>query len=85
MDAETSSTLKETKQKLHSLILSALDDEYSTQNESKFETWSKREEDRITNLTKDLEKIRMVPHVTKSFGGEQHGDDGLSFPPPKRA
>ena len=82
MDAETNVILKETKQKLQTLILETLDEKYSSQNETKFTVWSKREKDKIVELSNDLQKIKSTP-VVKDFTPENHNDDGLVYPPLK--
>lgn len=85
MDAETITALKETKQKLQTLILETLDEKYSSQNETKFTVWSKREKDKIVGLSNDLEKIKTVTPLVKDFKVESHNDDGLVYPPRKEA
>jgi len=80
--AETNVALKETKQKLQTLILETLNEKYSSQNETKFTIWSKREKDKIVELSNDLKKIKSAPAV-KDFKLENYNDDGLMYPPLK--
>lgn len=83
MDVETNKVLKETKQKLQALILETLDEKYSSQNETKFTVWSKREKDKLVELSNDLQKIKSTVPVAKDAKFETQNDDGLVYPPLK--
>jgi len=61
MDVQTNLNLKEIKQKLHELIFESLNETYMHENKNKFSSWSQKENDKITTLKDDLQKVKMTP------------------------
>jgi len=59
MDLETSTRLKEIKQKFDALIMQSLDEKHSSENKAKFSAWSSRENEKIVSLKNDLQNLKI--------------------------
>jgi hypothetical protein len=75
--SELSDRLGEVKIKLQSSVVEALDAIYSTSNKDKFSSWIKKEQDKISQLNSQLEKLKTSSGYAS---GSLEPDDGLHFP-----
>jgi hypothetical protein len=75
--SELSDRLVEVKLKLQSSVVGALDAIYSTSNKDKFSSWVKKEQEKISDLSSQLENLKTYPVYAS---GSKDPDDGLHFP-----
>lgn len=72
--------LEEVKCKLQLIMTDALCAAYSSSNKDKFNSWIKNEQDKISKLNSQLEKLKCSSTDISTF---LSSDDGLHFPPQK--
>lgn len=80
--SDFSDKLNEVKSKLQTSVVEALDAIYSASNKDKFCTWIKQEQDKISQLNSQLEKLKTsaMSHSLTTSSGSLEPDDGLHFP-----